>query len=258
MKIFKKEPDFKFMNKRLIAFVLSGLIIAAGAFVFFTKGFNLGIEFTGGTLIEIGFKEKIEVQAVKDILKRGGINNFLVQKVGEKEDSTFLIKTVTNKEKMKQKDFSLSQAGEEIKNILTAEFGAKGNGSKIKDINKATENELSDFLKSKGIEENIAFENAKIISEMPLVISFSDIEQFKDENGNSVTLEVANLVKENYSISPMDINQLSKSELSFLLGKFWVNSANTDVEAVVSDIGKNIIIETVVTALSKNKNSLRS
>ncbi len=251
MKIFNKEPDFKFMNKRLIAFILSGLIIAAGAFVFFTKGFNLGIEFTGGTLIEIGFKEKIDVGAVKTILKKGGIKNFLVQKVGEKEDSTFLIKTVTNKEKMKHKDFSLSQAGEEIKNILIAEFGTKATENKGKDINKATENELTTFLKSKGIADGIAFENAKIISQIPLIMNFSDIDAFKDENGKLVTSEIIKLISENFSINPLDINQLSKNELSYLLEKFWVNSSNTDVEAVVSDIGKKDIIKNIVTNLSK-------
>ncbi len=251
MKLFKKEPDFKFMNKRLIAFALSGLVILAGAFVFFTKGFNLGIEFTGGTLIEIGFKDKIDVASVKDILKRGGYDNVLVQTVGEEKDSTFLIKTVANKEKMKQKDFSLSQAGDEIKNILIKEFGNKETAEKKRDINILTENELNTFFKEKGINDDLALENAKIISEIPLVISFSDLEQFRDENGNSITSGIAILIKENFSINPLDINQLSKSELSFLLEKFWVNSENADVEAVVSDIGKKVIIENIVIALSK-------
>ena len=49
MKIFKKEPDFNFMGEMFLAFTLSGLIIVAGAIVFKTKGFNFGIDFTGGT-----------------------------------------------------------------------------------------------------------------------------------------------------------------------------------------------------------------
>jgi len=251
MKIFKNEPDFKFMNKRLLAFGLSGLVILAGAFLFFTKGFNLGIEFTGGTLIEVGFKEKINVAKVKDILKKGGFDNFLVQKVGEKDESTFLIKTVVSKEKMKHKDFSLAKAGEDIRSILVNEFGDKSKRDVRKDINKVTENELSAFFKSKGFSENKSYENAKLIAEVPLIVTYSDLGELRDEHGNSVSPEIINVVKEKFAIHPFDINQLSKSELSFLLDKFWVNSENADVETIVSEIGKKNIINTVVTDVSK-------
>jgi preprotein translocase subunit SecF len=251
MKIFKKEPDFKFMKKRLFAFALSGLVILAGAYIFFTRGFNLGIEFTGGTLIEVGFKDKIDVATVKSILKEGGFENFLVQKVGEKDESTFLIKAVADKEKMKSKDFSLAQAGEEIRNIFVKKFGNNKNDNVKKDINRVTENELSDFLKSKGIDENIAFENARLIKKIPMIIGFSDIDSFRDENGSSVLPEVSQLIKDNYAVNSPDINQMSKSELGFLLDKFWKNTNDADVETVVSEIGKKAVINNIITTVSK-------
>jgi len=251
MKILKKEPDFKFMKKRMFAFALSGLIILAGAYVFFTKGFNLGIEFTGGTLIEIGFKDSIDVASVKDMLKEGGFENFLVQKVGEKDESTFLIKTVADKEKMKRKDFSLAQAGEEIRKIFVKKFGDMKNDDGKKNINKVTENDLSAFLKSKGIKEDIAFENARLIKKIPMILNFSDIDSFRDENGNSILPNISALIKENFSVRLPDINQMSKSELAFILNSFWKNSENADVENIVSEIGKKAIINNIVTTVSK-------
>ena len=73
MEIFKKEPDFNFMGKRFLAFALSGLIIVAGAIVFKAKGFNFGIDFTGGTLIEVSFKDYTHEKNLRKALKRIGL-----------------------------------------------------------------------------------------------------------------------------------------------------------------------------------------
>ena len=93
MEIFKKEPDFNFMGKRFLAFALSGLIIVAGAIVFKAKGFNFGIDFTGGTLIEVSFKDYTHEKNLRKALKRIGLGESEIQRVGKKENK-FFIKTI--------------------------------------------------------------------------------------------------------------------------------------------------------------------
>ena len=68
MKLFKKEPNFQFMDKRGYAFIFSGIIIAVGVFLFYSRGFNLGIDFTGGTKIDVSFREEIPVNQLRKAL----------------------------------------------------------------------------------------------------------------------------------------------------------------------------------------------
>ncbi|MGH8473497.1 MAG: protein translocase subunit SecF, partial [Gammaproteobacteria bacterium] len=82
MDLFKKTPKIDFMSKRYLAFVLSGLVFAASIGSFFVRGLNLGIDFTGGTLIEIEYNKAVELAEVRGALARGGFEEAVVQHVG--------------------------------------------------------------------------------------------------------------------------------------------------------------------------------
>ncbi len=56
---FFGKTNFKFIEKRKKAFILSGLMILVSGYVIFHKGVNLGIDFTGGTLVQINFSQEI-------------------------------------------------------------------------------------------------------------------------------------------------------------------------------------------------------
>lgn len=60
MQIFK-NPNYDFVKFRHKAFIFSGLCIAItiGAFVY-NKGFNLAIDFVGGTLVHVKFEKPVE------------------------------------------------------------------------------------------------------------------------------------------------------------------------------------------------------
>ena len=81
MKIFKSEPNINFMNKRFYAFAVSGLIIVMGFLLLISKDFNLGIDFTGGTLIEVSFKDDISVDSIRDSLKSIGLAKSTIQRI---------------------------------------------------------------------------------------------------------------------------------------------------------------------------------
>jgi len=53
MKIFPEDTKIDFIGKRHLAFALSGFLLLTSLFLLFNKGLNFGIDFTGGTLVEI-------------------------------------------------------------------------------------------------------------------------------------------------------------------------------------------------------------
>ncbi len=81
-----KEFDFDFMSKRRIALGLSLVLLSVSIGSFFVQGMNLGLDFTGGSLVEIGFESEIETELVRDHLVDAGFENGTVQYFGSNKD----------------------------------------------------------------------------------------------------------------------------------------------------------------------------
>ena len=81
-----KEFDFDFMSKRRIALGLSSVLLSVSIGSFFAQGMNLGLDFTGGSLVEIGFESEIETELVRDHLVDAGFENGTVQYFGSNRD----------------------------------------------------------------------------------------------------------------------------------------------------------------------------
>ena len=81
-----KEFDFDFMSKRRIALGLSLVLLSVSIGSFFVQGMNLGLDFTGGSLVEIGFESEIQTELVRDHLVDAGFENGTVQYFGSNRD----------------------------------------------------------------------------------------------------------------------------------------------------------------------------
>ncbi len=81
-----KTPNFDFMGKRNIAMVVSGLllIIALGSLA--VNQLNMGLDFTGGSLIEVGFEEEVDLEDIRAHLNDAGYINGTVQYFGSNRD----------------------------------------------------------------------------------------------------------------------------------------------------------------------------
>jgi len=86
MQIFKRKSEIDFMGKRKLAAILSTLLVLIAIGSVLVRGLNLGIDFTGGTLVEVGYQQAVELAKVRKVLDEGGFGDALVQHFGTSKD----------------------------------------------------------------------------------------------------------------------------------------------------------------------------
>ncbi len=81
-----KDFSFDFMGKRKLAVIFSGalLVIALGSVI--ARGLSFGIDFTGGTLIEVGYPQAVDLVQVRSALSDVNFNEAIVQHFGTASD----------------------------------------------------------------------------------------------------------------------------------------------------------------------------
>lgn len=114
MQFIKSDININFIGKRKIAYVLSGLmILAAVVSLIIHKGPRYGVDFAGGTVIQVQFKKDVEIDQIKVGLTRLDLGQSSVQVFGETEANEYLIRT--DRSVMTTEGFS-----SEIKSALSA------------------------------------------------------------------------------------------------------------------------------------------
>ena len=86
MKLLKDNLKIDFMGKRKLALILSLALIVISIAAIAMRGLNLGIDFTGGTLVEVGYTESIELEPVREALTNNGFTDAIVQHFGTSKD----------------------------------------------------------------------------------------------------------------------------------------------------------------------------
>lgn len=83
-----KPPVFNidFMGKRKIAGTISIVLIVCSLGVLLVQGLNLGLDFTGGTLVEVEFVEPTAPADIRELLDSAGFENGIVQYFGTDRD----------------------------------------------------------------------------------------------------------------------------------------------------------------------------
>ena len=86
MQIIKHGKTIDFMGKRRLALAVSLAVIFIALASIATRGLSLGIDFTGGTLIEVGYSEPADLESVRVALATGGYGDASVQQFGTPRD----------------------------------------------------------------------------------------------------------------------------------------------------------------------------
>lgn len=83
MFIKKREWKIDFMRFRRKAVILSGILVLASLGLLMTRGLNLGIDFSGGHLVQAEFSESVGVAEVRDLLAEIGQEQAVIQGYGD-------------------------------------------------------------------------------------------------------------------------------------------------------------------------------
>ncbi len=83
---FFQKTNIDFMRYKWQAIILSTAINLIGIGSFLIQGFNFGLDFTGGTLIELGYKEPVELNEVRGAMEGAGFGGATVQNFGSARD----------------------------------------------------------------------------------------------------------------------------------------------------------------------------
>jgi len=86
MQLFKSTTTIDFIGKRFIAAIISAVLIGAGVYSFATSGLNLGIDFSGGTKVELAYENEVSVIEMRNTLQNGGFPEAVVQYFGSNRD----------------------------------------------------------------------------------------------------------------------------------------------------------------------------
>ncbi len=94
MQLIKSDINIDFLGKQKIAYAFSLiLIIVSIGSLIIHKGPNYGIDFVGGTLVQIKFSQKVAVSDIRNGLSDIGLKDTSVQGFGQIEDNEYLIRT---------------------------------------------------------------------------------------------------------------------------------------------------------------------
>ena len=80
------DTNIDFVSKRLVAFVISISLTIATISLLFVKGLNLGIDFTGGIIIEVRLSKQVNVSDIRGSLSSKGYSGINVQKIDNSDD----------------------------------------------------------------------------------------------------------------------------------------------------------------------------
>ncbi len=86
MRTLTSNLHFNFMGKRKLAMIFSITLVVISLASLVTRGLVFGIDFTGGTLIEVGYTEDADLEAVRGALAANGFAEAQVQQFGTPRD----------------------------------------------------------------------------------------------------------------------------------------------------------------------------
>jgi preprotein translocase subunit SecF len=117
LQLIKPDINIDFMSKKKLLLTLSAILLAVALLpIIMRGGFNYGIDFAGGILVQAKFAKSTDPAAIKQALKPLGLNESLVQALGKAEDNEFLVRA-------QKPDLLWEGLGDKIAQAFKAEYG---------------------------------------------------------------------------------------------------------------------------------------
>ncbi len=120
MEFFKEKTRIDFLGRRKLALVLSVLLLLISIVSLLVRGLNFGIDFSGGTLVEVGYQQPVEIESVRSALQEGAFDDAVVQHFGTSKDVLVRLPTETS---ARVESGAAAQLSERVIEVLRASYG---------------------------------------------------------------------------------------------------------------------------------------
>ena len=112
MEFFRFSRDIPFMSWRRVAAVISILTFILSVFFIATRGLNLGVDFTGGTVLEVSYEQPADLAKIRNVLAELNMTDVTVQNFGTSRDVMIRLPVIP--------EYSSAQLSETVLDALRA------------------------------------------------------------------------------------------------------------------------------------------
>jgi preprotein translocase subunit SecF len=117
MELIKPGLKIPFTRYRKIAIIISTIVNLAVLIMLFVKGPNLGVDFAGGTMVHLKFQQNVTIPDVRQAFEKMDLGGSVIQDFGQPGSNEYLVR-------LDQTAVEIGVLGEQIKKVLTDQFGA--------------------------------------------------------------------------------------------------------------------------------------
>ena len=125
--------NINFMRFRKIAITISLILFVGSIGSIFTKGLSLGLDFSGGTLVEIQYEDSVDLQEIRGVLSENGYEDFQVVNFGSSLDVLIKIADQPGNSSLGDQIFALLSANDFEGELKRIEFVGPQIGSELRD-----------------------------------------------------------------------------------------------------------------------------
>jgi preprotein translocase subunit SecF len=136
MQLLRIKETVNFMSYRKIAMVLSIILMLASIASLTINKLNFGLDFTGGTLIEVGFEEAADLAGIREVMDKNGFEEAVVQLYGSSRD---VVIRLAQREELKAE-----MLGNQVLSILQQGTGQNIDMRRIEFVGSSVGDELTE------------------------------------------------------------------------------------------------------------------
>ena len=125
--------NINFMRFRKIAITISLILFVGSIGSIFTKGLSLGLDFSGGTLVEIQYEDSVDLQEIRGVLSDNGYEDFQVVNFGSSLDVLIKIADQPGNSSLGDQIFTLLSSNDFEGELKRIEFVGPQIGSELRD-----------------------------------------------------------------------------------------------------------------------------
>ena len=125
--------NINFMRFRKIAITISLILFVSSIGSIFMRGLSLGLDFSGGTLVEIQYEESVNLQEIRNVLSQNGYEDFQVVNYGSSLDVLIKIADQPGNSSLGDQIFSLLSSKNFSGELKRIEFVGPQIGSELRD-----------------------------------------------------------------------------------------------------------------------------